>query len=199
MEIKQVNLEFKRDHVKRAQTKRIAVHHSASAPSTTIYDIQAWHHARDFYGIGYHYVIYANGDIYHGRPEWAIGAHAIGGNNDSIGICLCGNFETGTPTPEQMTSLVLLIRDIWKRYPGIAVVRHSDIQATACPGKNFPWAELLKRLEVKEEKPVDWKLKIMKDAEQAGLVMPNVHAAEEPATKWFVLAIALNLLKVVRK
>ena len=46
MEIKQANLTFKRDHTKRAKTKRIAVHHSASGASTTIMDIQAWHHAR---------------------------------------------------------------------------------------------------------------------------------------------------------
>lgn len=194
MEIKQANLIFKRDHVKRAQTKRIAVHHSASAPSTTILDIQAWHHARDFYGIGYHYVIYANGDIYQGRPEWAIGAHAIGGNNDSIGICLCGNFETGKPTPEQMTSLVLLIRDIWTRYPRVAVVRHSDIQATACPGRLFPWAEMIKRLEGK--KVIEqWKIDAIKKLEAAGILMPNVHAAEEPADKGWVAAVIVNVLK----
>lgn len=197
MQIKQANLTFKRDHTKRAKTKRIAVHHSASGASTTIMDIQAWHHARDFYGIGYHYVIYANGDIYQGRPEWAIGAHAIGGNNDSIGICLCGNFETGKPTPDQMTSLVMLIRDIWKRYPGIAVVKHSDIQATACPGKLFPWVDLINRLEGKTVIE-QWKLEIMAEAENKKLISSE-HNPDDPATKWFVLAVALNLLKAVKK
>lgn len=50
-----------------------------------------------------------------------------------------------------------------------------------------------------EGKQVDWKLQIMKDAEKAGIIMSGVHAAEEPAEKWFVLAVALNLLKVVKK
>lgn len=47
------------------------------------------------------------------------------------------------------------------------------------------------------EKPEQWKLDIVEKAKQAGLITSD-HAAEEPATKWFVLAVALNLLKVVK-
>lgn len=200
MVIKTANLTFKRAHTARQRTTQIVVHHSASPASTTILDIQSWHHARDFYGVGYHYVIYSNGDVYRGRPENTIGAHAIGANNDGIGICLCGNFETGQPTQTQVNSLVSLINDIRKRYLGIRVVKHSDVQATACPGKLFPWGDLIARLnETGGEQVEDWKLQIMKDAEKAGIIMPNTHAAEEKAEKWFVLAVCLNLLKLIRK
>lgn len=52
--------------------------------------------------------------------------------------------------------------------------------------------------EQKGETQVNWKLQIMKDAEKAGIIMPNTHAAEEKADKWFVVAVALNLLKIVK-
>jgi N-acetyl-anhydromuramyl-L-alanine amidase AmpD len=34
------------------------------------------------------------------------------------------------------------VSDILSRYPGLTVCRHSDLNATACPGKNFPFAEI---------------------------------------------------------
>ncbi len=45
------------------------------------------------------------------------------------------------------------------------------------------------------EKPAQWKLDIMKQAEQAGLIEKGKHQPDEAATKWFVLAVCLNLLK----
>lgn len=48
---------------------------------------------------------------------------------------------------------------------------------------------------VSAEKPAQWKLDIMKDAEQAGLIEKGKHQPDETATKWFVLAVCLNLLK----
>ena len=51
-----------------------------------------------------------------------------------------------------------------------------------------------------EEKPVaeQWKLDIIAEAKQAGLITSD-HSPDEPATKWFVLVIALNILKQARK
>lgn len=49
---------------------------------------------------------------------------------------------------------------------------------------------------VSAEKPAQWKLDIMKDAEQAGLIEKGKHQPDETATKWFVLAVALNLDKI---
>ena len=48
------------------------------------------------------------------------------------------------------------------------------------------------------EKPAQWKLDIMKQAEQAGIIEPGKHQADENASKWFVLAVMLNLLKIVK-
>lgn len=43
-----------------------------------------------------------------------------------------------------------------------------------------------------------WMQKIMDDAKAAGLYMGD-HKPDDTATKWFVLAVALNLLKAVKK
>ncbi len=63
--------------------------------------IRQWHTQRGFTGpdgvpgteddVGYHFVIVKNGDIKLGRPIEAIGAHTLGQNKDSLGVCLTGS------------------------------------------------------------------------------------------------------------
>ena len=55
--------------------------------------------------IGYHYVIRKDGTVEQGRPHWTVGAHAYMQNSHTIGIHVCGNFEIGEPTSEQIESL----------------------------------------------------------------------------------------------
>lgn len=186
---------------KRSTTKRAIIHHTAS-PDVSASTIHGWHLNQGWAGIGYHFVIRANGAIERGRPENTIGSHSgPAGNGDSIGIVLTGNFETGKPTAAQMDSLVWLLKSyLFPKYGQLNVIGHKDVMATACPGRNFPWSDLKKRLEGKPmpEVPV-WKTNIMKDAEKAGLIDPKAgHAPDEPATKWFVLAVCLNLLRVLK-
>ena len=62
---------------------KIILHH-AEASSCTVYDIHNWHIKNGWTGIGYHYFIRKDGNIYKGRPENAIGAHCINNNSSSI-------------------------------------------------------------------------------------------------------------------
>ncbi len=98
-------------------------------------------------------MIRAGGAIERGRPEDTIGAHSgPAGNGDSIGIVLTGNFETGKPTAAQMDSLVWLLKDyLFPKYGVKPVIGHKDVMSTACPGKNFPWDDLKRRLEEDDE------------------------------------------------
>lgn len=175
----------------RKSTKRVIIHHTASAdvPASTIHQ---WHLNQGWSGIGYHFVVRANGTIERGRPELAIGAHSgPAGNGDSIGIVLTGNFETGKPTEEQMNALVELIKDLRSRYGNLSVIGHKDVVATACPGRNFPWDDLKRRLEAKQVE--QWKLDIIAKAKAAGLITID-HDPDEPASKWFVLQVIMNAL-----
>ena len=160
MQIKETKLSFKSGMKQRNKTNRFIIHHTASqdVPASTIHQ---WHLNQGWSGIGYHFVIRQNGDIERGRAENLIGAHAgEKGNPDSIGIVLTGNFETGKPTTAQMDSLVWLLKDyLFPRYGVKPVIGHKDVMATACPGRNFPWAELRERLE-DDEMAVETKIKV---------------------------------------
>jgi len=160
MQIKETKLSFKSGMKQRNKTNRFIIHHTASqdVPASTIH---GWHLNQGWSGIGYHFVIRANGAIERGRPEWAIGSHSgPAGNGDSIGIVLTGNFETGKPTAAQMESLVWLLKEYLPgKYGLLQVIGHKDVMATACPGRNFPWVELRERLE-DDEMATEAKIKV---------------------------------------
>lgn len=200
MQITETNLKFNNTSTTRKSTKRAIIHHSAS-PDVTASTIHGWHLGQGWIGIGYHFVIRSGGAIERGRAEHIMGSHSgPKGNGDSIGIVLTGNFERDTPTAAQMESLVWLLRDyLFPKYGQLQVMGHKDVMATACPGKNFPWDELRKRLEG-QFMAEPWKEKLMQDAGKAGLIDLKMggHKPDETATKWFVLAVAMNLLKAVK-
>ena len=161
MQIKETKLSFKSGMKQRNKTNRFIIHHTASqdVPASTIHQ---WHLNQGWSGIGYHFVIRPDGTIERGRPEWAIGSHSgPNGNGDSIGIVLTGNFEYDKPTEAQLDSLVWLITQYLEpKYGKLRVMGHKDVMATACPGRNFPWAELRARLEDDDEMAVETKIKV---------------------------------------
>ena len=123
-------------------TDTIIVHCAATKPSqkVTVADITAWHKARGFDTIGYHFVINRCGSIAKGRDELAVGAHAKGHNSTSIGICLVGGLnEAGKAdanfTKAQYDSLQFLHKTLCEKYPSIVkVIGHRDVDS----GKECP-------------------------------------------------------------
>ena len=140
MKVIEANLPRKGNFTRRSKTDEVILHH-AEASSATVWDINAWHLDNGWVGIGYHYYIRKDGSIYRGRPEWAVGAHATGHNDRSIGICCEGAYMTETMPAAQLARLKALLRDIMGRYGTMPLRRHRDVNATSCPGDNFPWAE----------------------------------------------------------
>ena len=140
MKVIEANLPRKGNFTRRSKTDEVILHH-AEASSATVWDINQWHLDNGWVGIGYHYYIRKDGSIYRGRPEWAVGAHATGHNDRSIGICCEGAYMTETMPAAQLASLKALLRDIMGRYGTMPLRRHRDVNATSCPGDNFPWAE----------------------------------------------------------
>ena len=80
----------------------IIVHCSATPEGKdfTVDDITRWHKARGFKTIGYHYVIYRDGSIHKGRPVSEEGAHCVGHNKNSIGVCYIGGLAADGKTPK---------------------------------------------------------------------------------------------------
>lgn len=120
----------------------IIIHCSATPEGRdfTVEDIDRCHRQRGFRCIGYHYVIYRDGSIHPGRPIAREGAHCLGHNADSIGICYIGGVDAAgkpkdTRTPQQRTALTQLVSDFCRQYniPRINVYGHNEFAAKACP------------------------------------------------------------------
>ena len=131
--------------------------HCAATPEGkdfTVADIDRWHRARKFNGIGYHYVIYRDGTVHAGRPVERSGAHCTGHNAQSVGVCYIGGCATDgktpkdTRTPAQRAALTSLVKKLLKQYPGATVHGHNEFAAKACPscnGKEWLAAEGIKQ------------------------------------------------------
>lgn len=102
--------------------------------AVTVADVDQWHRERGWDGIGYHFLIGLNGEVWEGRPLDRIGAHCQGHNSHSIGIAYVGGLKEDGKTPcdtrtdAQRASMERLVRDLDRRYGRrLNVVGHRDI------------------------------------------------------------------------
>lgn len=150
----------------------IIVHHSGGTDANPLADtsnqtfeiIKAWHVSLGWGDIGYNWLIEKSGKICKGRPEDQTGAHTIGYNSRSIGICVVGNFDATLPTKEQENSLADLLKDIQKRYnlSSDKIVPHRKFANKTCYGNKLKddWASNLVRDNAAQiielEKKITW-------------------------------------------
>lgn len=107
----------------------------------TVADIRRWHTSppNNWADIGYHYVIYRNGELHNGRDINIAGAHCTGHNTNSIGIVYVGGYATDgkttkdTRTEEQKAALLCLLLDLRRLYPYAKIRGHRDFAAKDCP------------------------------------------------------------------
>ena len=122
---------------------RIIIHCSATNPEQDFCaaDIDNWHKARGWSGIGYHYVIKLDGTIEKGRDVSKAGAHAFGYNKRSIGVCYIGGVDmdgkpSDTRTEEQKRAMDIFIQMLKNDYLGATVHGHNEFSNKACPSFN---------------------------------------------------------------
>ena len=124
----------------------IVIHCSAVRPGqqSSAKDIDNWHrervtHGIHWKGIGYHYVVRRDGTVETGRNLADVGAHVVGHNKYSIGICYEGGLDAAgkacdTRTPEQVRALRELVERMHCYFPGAVIVGHHDLDPRkACP------------------------------------------------------------------
>ncbi len=120
---------------------KIIIHCTATPAGrrVTVKDVDRWHRERGFSGIGYHYLIGLDGEVWKGREEWKVGAHTVGQNQTSIGIAYVGGLTANgrlsadTRTEKQKAALLNLICALVQKYPGANVFGHNDFANKACP------------------------------------------------------------------
>lgn len=110
-------------------------------------EIRSWHMAppKNWNDVGYHWVIRRDGTLEKGRDEETVGAHAVGYNSHSIGICLVGGIDANDKMKadfnfhrSQMATLERLLTTLTLRFPAAEVCGHRDLPGVqkACPAFN---------------------------------------------------------------
>lgn len=126
----------------RTVTDYIVIHCAATPPKMDIGidTIAEWHKARGFKTVGYHYFIKRDGTRQKGRELNEVGAHVVGHNHHSVGICLAGGVGPDGITPadnftqEQWAALHITLKELHEDYPKAVIVGHRDLDAgKACP------------------------------------------------------------------
>lgn len=145
----------------------IVIHCSATRAGMDVRasDIDKWHKERGFAMIGYNYVIDLDGTVEKGRPLTMDGAHCIGYNNHSIGICYIGGLDyageaADTRTPAQKRALHGLVWKLMDEYPTIVkILGHRDTSPDLNgDGKITPneWIKACPCFDVQSEFPMSY-------------------------------------------
>lgn len=128
-------------YVSTRKINEIIVHCSATKPEQgfTMEDVERWHtRERGFNGIGYHFVVETDGRVRPGRAMNRIGAHCLGHNARSVGVCYMGGIgPDGSPadtrTPRQKAAMLALLTALARSFPGARIRSHRDFARKACP------------------------------------------------------------------
>lgn len=121
--------------------REIIVHCSATPEGRDVSaaDIRRWHmRDRGFSDIGYHFVVKLDGTVETGRPLHRSGAHCLGHNRHSVGICYAGGLNrhfksADTRTAPQCHALERLIATLKQAFPQATVYGHRDFARKDCP------------------------------------------------------------------
>lgn len=142
--------------VDRPKWKYIIAHHSATPyGNAESYGREDYRHGMEN-GLAYHFVIGSGRDSGDGEIEigsrWTKQLH--GGhvskwnyNNHGIGICMVGNFEKTKPTGRQLAAFTELVDYLGHGLLGghYKFMVHKEVNATLCPGRNYPTSAMHKR------------------------------------------------------
>jgi len=133
----------------------IILHTAASGAAGVVWDVSCaeidrWHRAEKWDCVGYHYVVRLSGKIEVGRAEWRQGAHCLGYNARSLGVCFSGHGDFMGWAGEQLESGLALVLALAVRYriPACRVLGHRETGALkSCPGRLVNVGVVRKELE----------------------------------------------------
>jgi N-acetylmuramoyl-L-alanine amidase len=138
----------------------IIIHHSLTRDSDAVsWGAIRWYHVErnGWRDIGYHFGIeLVNGryEVQIGRDESQSGAHCVGMNNKSIGICCVGNFDIAPPAARMLKKLRQLVGYLMRFHniPIENVRGHQEYSHKSCPGKFFDMEAFRESLNLEPKK-----------------------------------------------
>lgn len=123
------------------KVNHIVIHCTATQPNAKVESIKRyWREKMGWKSPGYHFIIEANGSITQ-LQEVSLQTNGVKGHNkDSVHISYIGGIDKAgkpkdTRTPEQIASMIALIKMLKEIYPDADVLGHRDFPGVkkACP------------------------------------------------------------------
>lgn len=194
MDIRDAKLQFAYNPGIRQSTDYIILHHAAG--DGTAEDVHRFHRdANGWAGIAYHFYIDKLGGITKGRElEWN-GGHTENYNRVSVGVCFEGNFERDEMNGAQKAAGKALVKYLRGIYPDAKLVKHGELNATACPGKLFPFEEIIKD----DDEPSEWAKESVEKWKELGVLLGDGngnYGLREPVTLERVIVLVERRLEV---
>lgn len=141
-------LQFRELEGRGGPTCYIILHHTGKIKHQTVEDVHREDLKAGKAGIGFHYYIDKNGDVYEGRPLYAEGAHSYGHNYESIGVCFEGDFNKEEMSERQMNGSIMLLSLLSLAYEDAFLGMHREFnKGTQCPGVKFPFEAIRDKVE----------------------------------------------------
>lgn len=123
------------------QIRYLVLHQTGANPSMTPQQLAQQHMSdpqRQWPGIGFHYVVAADGTIYQTNQLETVCYHVIHHNAAAVGVALAGELSSSQPSEAQVASAAVLLAWLVQelKLPAGSIVGHCELpdQDTDCPG-----------------------------------------------------------------
>ncbi len=118
----------------------LVIHHTGAAPDVDPETLALFHvHRLGWPGIGYHFVVSADGQIAQTNGLMTASFHARQFNASAVGIALAGDYEHSVPPGVQLDACARLCAWLLEglRLPVEAIEGHRELVSTTCPGDQW--------------------------------------------------------------
>lgn len=126
----------------------VVIHHShrphldcgvtEESEQDAILGMHRYHAGKGWGGISYNFLVFQSGNVYEGRGWNRVGAHTVGRNSSSVGICLVMDGEAHAPTKAAIEATMALVTEgvrLGHIAPTHARAPHDRFQQKVCPGQ----------------------------------------------------------------
>jgi hypothetical protein len=161
--------------------EQIVIHHSATPDDRSAEAIARYHVDNlGWPGIAYHFLVHQDGRTEYCQPIEIVSYGVAKRNDNTLHICLVGNFTDAPPGEPQIQAARKLVENLCyalgRIYP---VVGHTDIAvegyATACPGTTWPqWKHRL--IATTPTGTVDWEARCQEAEDRYSALVADVKA-----------------------
>lgn len=133
----------------RSAIRYVVIHHVGGGVNRdyTAREIARYHlDTKGWPGIGYHFLVHPSGQVDQVNRLEILSYHCRRLNEESVGVCLAGDFTEATPTLSQIASVGRLLGGLQAQLGReLIVLGHGDVPSTSCPGATFEsWRQLVR-------------------------------------------------------